>query len=367
MLLRLRKDPQPADLEALLALARELGYEPHFLGQECSILELCATETTPAELLNTRRAGHRSAFEDCVSVAAVLDHSDARELTDRRPGARDTVVKVGDAVFGAGAVSIVAGPCAVEDEARLQEIAMRVAAQGAVLLRGGAFKPRTSPYSFQGLGVEGLAMLARAREASGLGIVTEVLDPRDVEPVAQVADMLQIGSRSMANAALLREAGRSGKPVVLKRGMAASVREFLLAAEYVLAEGNDQVVLCERGIRGFDSATRNVLDLGSVALLKRTTHLPVIVDPSHAAGTPELVAPLARAAIAVGADGLIVEVHPAPAEVRSDAAQALSFDGFTEVVRSARAIVELDGRRLVRSKRPKGAKAFVPSVEETAH
>jgi 3-deoxy-7-phosphoheptulonate synthase len=240
----------------------------------------------------------------------------------------------------------------VQDEERLLEIARAVRAAGGTLLRGGAFKPRTSPYSFQGLGREGLERLAHAREETGLAIVTEVLDPREVETVGQVADVFQIGSRSMSNAPLLREVGRTNKPVLLKRGLSATVREFLLAAEYVLSEGNAQVILCERGIRGFDTVTRNVLDVGTVAYLKRATHLPVIVDPSHAAGRAELVRPLARAGLAAGADGLLVEVHPRPGEAHSDGDQAISTAEFGRLAAEARALCALDERTLVTADEP---------------
>jgi 3-deoxy-7-phosphoheptulonate synthase len=343
MLLRLRKNAPRADLEAVLGLARELGYQTRFLDGARRILEASrVTRGAPAD---------RSRFEDLRAVEHVIDAADAPELTSRETLPEPTQVEIGDAraaaAFGAGAVAIVGGPCAVEDEERLFEVASAVKAAGGACLRGGAFKPRTSPYSFQGLGPEGLARLARVRERVGLPIVTEVLDPREVESVAAVCDMFQIGSRSMTNFALLREVGQAKKPVLLKRGFAATAREFLLAAEYVLAGGNPDVVLCERGIRGFDHVTRNVLDLGTVAWLKQTTHLPVIVDPSHAAGRADLVRPLARAALAAGADGLIVEVHPDPSEVHSDAAQALSLDEFARLVDDARALVALDDRRLV--------------------
>ncbi|HKX46681.1 MAG TPA: 3-deoxy-7-phosphoheptulonate synthase, partial [Planctomycetota bacterium] len=248
--------------------------------------------------------------------------------------------------FGGGALSLIAGPCAVEEFERLLEVARAVEAHGATLLRGGAYKPRTSPHSFQGRGEDGLRLLELARAETGLGIVTEVLDPRDVEKVAEVADVFQIGARSMANSALLREVGRCGKPVLLKRGLAATVRELLLAAEHVLDEGNEDVVLCERGVRSFDSVTRNLLDVGAVAHLKLATHLPVVVDPSHAAGRAELVRPLARAGIAAGADGLLVETHPAPWEARSDGAQAVSFEALRQIAADTRALLALDGRIL---------------------
>lgn len=338
MLLRLAKETRSADLEGLVRLARELRYEPRFLDAARTLVAL--------EGQGAARPGDRARFEELACVTAVLDSADAPELVDRTPERRATVVQVGEAAFGGGSVAIAAGPCAVEDEARLLAIARSVRDAGATLLRAGAFKPRTSPHSFQGLGAEGLAMLRRARDEVGLAVVTEVLDPRDVELVAATADMLQIGSRSMGNTALLTEAARSGRPILLKRGAAASVREFLMAAEYVLAEGNPHVVLCERGIRGFDGTTRNVLDVGAIAHLCAATHLPVVADPSHAAGRRSLVPPLAAAGLAAGAAGLLVEVHPEPHEARSDGAQALSLEAFAELVRRARALVALDGRRL---------------------
>jgi len=257
------------------------------------------------------------------------------------------VVQVGAARFGGGYVSLVAGPCAVEDEERLLEIARGVRERGASMLRGGAYKPRTSPYSFQGAREAGLERLARAKLETGLAVVTEVLDPRDVEAVGAVADMFQIGSRNMTNTPLLVEVGKSGIPVLLKRGFAATLRELLLAAEFVLAEGNRNVVLCERGIRGFDPSTRNVFDVGAVAHLKRATHLPVIVDPSHAAGRPELVRALARAGVAAGADGVLVEVHTHPIEAHCDGHQAIGFAEFERLAHDVRALCALDERKLV--------------------
>jgi 3-deoxy-7-phosphoheptulonate synthase len=280
---------------------------------------------------------------------SVLDAADAPELhATARPG----TIEVGHARFGAGAFSIAAGPCAVEDEATLLEIARLVADAGATLLRGGAYKPRTSPHSFQGLRERGLELLAVARAATGLAIVTEVLDPRDVDVVGRHTDMFQIGARSMSNAALLSEVGKysrsHGTPVLLKRGPAATVREFLLAAEYVLDEGTERVLLCERGIRSFDHVTRNVLDLCAVAHLKKATHLPVLVDPSHAAGRADLVPPLALAAVAAGADGLLLEVHPRPETTHSDGAQAIAPSVFADLVKKVEAIAAVGGRKLTR-------------------
>jgi 3-deoxy-7-phosphoheptulonate synthase len=336
MLVRLRKNLSEPERAAVLALARELGYEVRALEPRRDLLELSGRGAPD----------HRSRFEDLVGVEAILDAGEARERFQRAPGAPDTLVKVGEGRFGAGHVTVIAGPCAVESSERLAEIARGVRARGATVLRGGAYKPRTSPYSFQGTRERGLEMLARVKLETGLAVVTEVLDPRDVEAVAEVADLIQIGSRNMANSALLTEVGRQRKPVLLKRGFSATLREFCLAAEYVLAEGNPNVILCERGIRGFDPSTRNVLDVGAVAALKRMTHLPVIVDPSHAAGRADIVRPLARAGLAAGADGIMVDVHTAPSEAHCDGHQAISLEEFGRISADAQALVALDGKRL---------------------
>ncbi len=268
----------------------------------------------------------------------------AREGDTIRPS---TVVRVGNcARIGGEAVTLIAGPCSVEGRGMLLESARAVRAAGAVLLRGGAFKPRTSPYSFQGLGELALPMLAEARRETGLGIVTEVLDPRHVELVDGVADVLQIGARNMQNFALLAEVGRGRKPVLIKRGMSSTIDELLHASEYVMAQGNEQVILCERGIRTFETATRSTLDLSAIPVLRRETHLPVIVDPSHAAGRADLVTPLACASIAAGADGIIVEVHPDPGSALSDGEQSLSPDQFRELVVQVRRFAYAAGRTL---------------------
>ena len=247
---------------------------------------------------------------------------------------------------GGREIVIAAGPCSVESREMLLETAHSVRAAGATLLRGGAFKPRTSPYAFQGLGALALEHLAMARAEAGIPVVTEVMDTRQVEAVAQVADVLQVGARNMQNFSLLAEVGRSGKPVLLKRGASARVSELLLAAEYVMANGNDRVILCERGIRTFETATRNTLDVAAVPVLKRETHLPVIVDPSHAGGRADLVAPLARAAIAAGADGLIIEVHPNPAAALSDREQQLTLAQFDALMREIALIAAAVGRTI---------------------
>lgn len=239
-----------------------------------------------------------------------------------------TIVRVGSVAFGENFV-VIGGPCSVESEEQTVETAKIVKHAGGMMLRGGAFKPRTSPYAFQGLGLEGLKILAKAREITGLPVVTEVLDPRDMSWVCEYADMLQIGARNMQNFALLKEAGRANKPVLLKRGMHSTIEEWLNSAEYILNEGNPNVVLCERGIRTFETYTRNTLDLNAVAAAKSLTHLPVIVDPTHGTGRPELVLPLSLASIACGADGVIVEVHWKKEEALSDKDQALTADEFT--------------------------------------
>jgi 3-deoxy-7-phosphoheptulonate synthase len=351
MLLRLRRGLSRADLDSVSLLARELGYRSRFLGGRDDLLELERIDGSgsPESPQSHGSPDHRSRFEDLTAVRQVIDETLPSELFHKRPGVSDTVVAAGDARFGGGSLSLIAGPCAVENHQRLVEIGLGVRAAGATLMRGGAYKPRTSPYSFQGLGRDGLKILGEVRAETGLGVVTEVLDPRDLEAVVEVADMLQIGARSMTNFALLNEVGRVRTPVLLKRGFAASVREWFLAAEYILAGGNTQVLLCERGIRSFDNVTRNILDVGAVAHAKRTTHLPVIVDPSHAAGRADLVRSLARAGIAAGADGLMIEVHPAPGEVHSDGAQAVSLDLFASITRDVRALCALDDRRLVTS------------------
>jgi 3-deoxy-7-phosphoheptulonate synthase len=267
-----------------------------------------------------------------------------------RVGTRSIINVAGRVAVGGRSIAIIAGPCSVEGRDMLLDAARAVRDAGAVMLRGGAFKPRTSPYAFRGLGEEALDILAEAREATGLPVVTEILDPRHLERIEQTADVLQVGARSMQNFALLAELGGTRKPVLLKRGLSATIEELLMAAEYILAAGNPNVILCERGIRTFETATRNTLDVAAVPVLKARTHLPVIVDPSHAGGHRELVEPLALAAVAAGADGLIVEVHPRPAEALSDGDQSLTPDDFTRLVYRCDAVARAVGRRLIPSK-----------------
>lgn len=280
-----------------------------------------------------------------TATVASSSSSKAYRLASRDAHPEDTVVRVGTVAIGGNAIAAIAGPCAVESREQVLECAHAVKAAGASILRGGAYKPRTSPYDFQGLGEAGLRILAEAREATGLPIVTEVTDTSDVGLVAEYADILQIGSRNMSAFRLLQRAAATGKPILLKRGYQATIREWLLSAEYILAQGNDQVILCERGIRTFDSEyTRNTLDLNAVPLLQMETHLPIIVDPSHGTGRADLVATMSRGAIAVGADGLIIEVHPHPEAALCDGKQSIDTAAFAELMRDLRPLASLLGR-----------------------
>ncbi len=263
------------------------------------------------------------------------------ELVAKAHSDHRTVVQVGDVEIGGGTFVVMAGPCSVESERQIIETAMSVKKSGAVVLRGGAYKPRSSPYAFQGLGVEGLKLLKKAREYTGLKIVTEVMSPLDVDVVAEYADILQIGARNMENYALLAAVGRCGKPILLKRGLCAKVEELMRSAQYVAEHGNLNIILCERGIRTFETATRNTFDIAAVPVLNAVSHLPVIVDPSHASGVRELVPIFARAAAVIGADGLLVEVHPQPEKALSDGGQSLTFDGFHSMMNDLEPCLEL--------------------------
>jgi 3-deoxy-7-phosphoheptulonate synthase len=261
--------------------------------------------------------------------------------------AETTVVRLpGGLTVGGEEVVVMAGPCSVESEQQILEAARAVREAGATVLRAGAYKPRSSPYSFQGLGRPGLELLARARQETGLLIVTEAMDAEEMDFVAETADIIQLGARNMQNYSLLKRAGRSGKPILLKRGLSATIQELLLSAEYILAEGNPNVILCERGVRGFDPATRNILDLSAVAVVHGLSHLPIIADPSHGTGHRDMVIPMARAAVAAGADGLLVEVHPYPDRALSDGAQSLYPEQFDRMMKEARLIAEAIGRRV---------------------
>lgn len=278
------------------------------------------------------------------NIPLVTDSDSDPELVSRKTNPEDTIVEVNGIPIGGNDVVIMAGPCAVESSEQVSETARMVRTYGAAILRGGAFKPRTSPYSFQGLGEEGLQMLARAKKETGLSVVSEVMDTRQVENVAKYADILQIGSRNMQNFPLLKEAGLYPNPILLKRGMMATIDEYLNAAEYVLSQGNKNVILCERGIRTFESSTRFTLDLNAIPLLKQRTHLPVIVDPSHGTGLRSLVPTMSKAAVAAGADGLLLEVHYHPEEALCDGIQSLFPDEFGTLVKDLRKVADAIGR-----------------------
>jgi 3-deoxy-7-phosphoheptulonate synthase len=282
--------------------------------------------------IGTRRSELLQRFAGLPGVATVTQITRPFKLTSREFHPEDTVIRVLDAAIGDGSLTMMAGPCSVESRDQLLETADAVAAAGATILRGGAFKPRTSPYAFQGLGIQGLRYLAEARERTGLPVITEVMESNQVDIVAEYADILQIGTRNMQNYSLLRDCGRVARPVMLKRGYGATIEEWLMAAEYIVSSGNPNVILCERGIRTFETYTRNTMDLGAVPLLNVLTHLPVVVDPSHATGKRWLVKPLAIGGVAVGADGVMVEVHPNPDDALSDAEQQLDFAMFRDLM-----------------------------------
>ena len=268
------------------------------------------------------------------------------KLASREFHPEDTIIRIGDLTIGGNELQVMAGPCAVESREQMLEVAEMVKASGAKILRGGAFKPRTSPYSFAGLEEKGLQFMAEAREKTGLKIVSEVMDPRSVEMVAEYCDIVQIGARNMQNFNLLREVGKIRKPVLLKRGLSATIEEWIMAAEYVLAGGNEQVIFCERGIRTFETYTRNTLDISAVPIIKSLTHLPIIVDPSHGTGKWRLVEPMAKAAIAAGADGLMIEVHPDPLHAMSDGPQSLKPHKFDAVMKEMQQIAQAMGKTL---------------------
>ena len=283
-------------------------------------------------------------LEACPGVDRVVAVLKPYKLVGREFHPHDTIVDVRGKKLGGQHFAVIAGPCSVETEEQVMAAARAVAAAGGSMLRGGAFKPRSSPYAFQGLGVDGLKLLAAARDETGLPIVTELLDPRDLDDLLEYADVVQIGARNMQNFQLLAEVGRADKPVLLKRGLAATIEEWLMAAEYIVKEGNRQVILCERGIRTFETATRNTLDLGAVPVVQLASHLPVIVDPSHATGRPDLVLPLSLAGIAAGANGVLVEMHPNPEHALCDGPQSLSPAAFAEYAARVRDLVHWTGK-----------------------
>ena len=335
MLVVMKPHATQQEIDAVEERIRSLGLTPHSIPGAQRVAIGITGNREPLE------PGH---FTAMPGVADAIRVSQPFKLVSREVKEEDTVIDVGGARLGGPEIAIIAGPCSVESREQLLEAAHAVKAAGARFLRGGAFKPRTSPYEFQGLGKQGLELLALAREETGLKVVTEVMDPDDLPMVAEYADVLQIGARNMQNYPLLRRLGSIGKPVLLKRGLAATLKEWLMAAEYVVSSGNYQVALCERGIRTFETMTRNTLDLNAVPVLKTLTHLPVIVDPSHGIGVRRHVPAMARAGIAAGADGLIVEVHPCPEQALSDGHQSLTPGEFDELMRQVRVIAGAVGR-----------------------
>jgi len=317
--------------------AEIIGVKSHILTEGMTPYDYAGAERVVIAVVGdvgSRRDVLMNRFAGLPGVEAVTPISRPFKLTSREFHPEDTVIRAGEATIGDGGLTVMAGPCSVESRGQLIETAEAVAAHGATILRGGAFKPRTSPYAFQGLGVEALRYLAEARDMTGLPVVTEVMEPSQVDVVAEYADILQIGTRNMQNYSLLNAVGRVARPVMLKRGYGATIEEWLMAAEYVVAAGNPNVILCERGIRTFETYTRNTMDLAAIPLLHHLTHLPVIVDPSHATGKRWLVKPMALGGVAVGADGVMVEVHPRPDEALSDAEQQLDLQGFASLMES---------------------------------
>ncbi len=332
MLIVMKADATDGQIEAVVRVIEELGYRAH---------PMPGTSRTAIGITGNQGAVDPSHFEILPGVSEAVRVSKPYKLVTLDIRSEKTVVKVGDATIGGEELAIIAGPCAVESRTQAFTVAEAVRRSGAKFFRGGAFKPRTSPYAFQGLGEEGLKILEEIRETYGLKIVTEALDEAGVDLVERYADVIQIGARSMQNFTLLRRAGKSRLPVLLKRGLSATLDEWLLAAEYIMSEGNYQIVLCERGIRTFAQHTRNTLDLSAVPAVRRISHLPVIVDPSHGTGKNYMVTPLARAGVAVGGDGLIIEVHDQPDHALCDGAQALTIGQYEQLVSEVRAIHEV--------------------------
>lgn len=336
MIIVMNSKTDDADVEKVIQKLREMGHKVHISrGEKRIILGIIGD----VENLTSVPFYAFNGVEEIIRIMKPYKLA-SREFKDF-----DTIIKVKDITIGGKEVIVMAGPCVVENEQQIFETARYVKAAGAKILRGGAFKPRTSPYSFQGLGEEGLRLLAQAGKETGLAIVTEVMSVNQIELVGKYTDIFQVGARNMQNFVLLKELGKIKKPILLKRGLSATIEELLLSAEYILSQGNYEVILCERGIRTFENYTRNTLDLSAVPALKRLSHLPIIVDPSHATGRWRLVSPMAKAAIAVGADGLLIEVHPDPKSSLSDGAQTLRLGTFTQLMKEIRPIIQAVGRK----------------------
>ena len=338
MLIVMRHGATEQEVQRVVRVIEEMGYQAR---------PMPGNQRTAVGLVGNDGRVDASRLEGLPGGQEVIHVSKPYKQVSREWKSEPTVVALaGGVTIGGSEVAVIAGPCSVESEQQIVEAARQVREAGAVILRGGAFKPRSSPYSFQGLGRPALRLLAKAREETGLLICTEAMDAEGVQWVTEVADIVQIGARNMQNYSLLKAAGRCGKPVLLKRGIAATITELLLSAEYVLAEGNHRVTLCERGVRSFDTETRNLLDLTAIPVVHKLSHLPIIADPSHGTGLREKVIPMARAAVAAGADGIMVEVHPNPEEALSDGAQSLFPEQFAQLMREVRVIAEVIGRRV---------------------
>lgn len=337
MIIVMKRSATKEQVDALIKRINRWGFETHLSkGDNKTVIGVIGK----GETLQSR------AFLAFEGVENVMQVNKPYKLVSREFHPENTVIDVKNAEIGGKKITIMAGPCSVENGDMVMKVAESVSANGATILRGGAFKPRTSPYSFQGLGEEGLKILRESADATGMKVITEVMDVRDVELIEKYTDIFQIGARNMANFSLLKEVGKTEKPVMLKRGMSATLQEFLLAAEYIMNEGNEEVILCERGIRTFEQYTRNTLDLAIVPAIKELSHLPIIVDPSHATGRKHLVIPMALAAIASGADGIMVEVHPNPAEALSDGVQALLPSDFNTMMKAIEIISKAVGRTI---------------------
>jgi 3-deoxy-7-phosphoheptulonate synthase len=332
MLIVMRSDATESDIDKVIKVIETLGFRGHAMPGETR---------TAIGVTGNKGAIDPAHFENLPGVADAIGVTQPYKLISRDLRPEKSVIKIGNASIGGGELAMIAGPCALESREQVYEVARVVSESGARFFRGGAFKPRTSPYAFQGLGVEGLKILAEVRDEFGLNIITEAMDEAGVDAVEKYGDCIQIGARNMQNFSLLKYVGQANKPVLLKRGMSATLDEFLLAAEYVMAEGNYNVILCERGIRTFATHARNTLDLSVVPAVRRLSHLPVIVDPSHASGHAYMVGPLARAGVAVGADGLIIEVHPRPEEALCDGAQALTREQYLDLYEESKRIHEV--------------------------
>ena len=339
MIVVMKSEATKEEIEKVKSLIEELGYKPHPIeGILRTVIGVVGDDRGKPE--------HAEVLKQSKGVDRVVPIEQPFKLASREVQEDTSTVKIGDSLVGNSKVAVIAGPCSVENEDQLMAIARSVKNSGATMLRGGAFKPRTSPYSFQGLGKEGLELLAKAREETGLPIVTELMDPDDLDLLEEYADVLQIGARNSQNYALLKLVGKSKKPVLLKRGMSTTISEFLMCAEYILSEGNPNVILCERGIRTFETATRNTFDLNAIPVLKEKTHLPVFADPSHGTGYWQYVTSMSLAAIAAGADGLAIEVHNNPEIAVSDGGQSLKPEKFDDLMKKAGPVAEAIGRSI---------------------